>query len=459
MPNSMKPTTSQSKSKTGTKKDGNRGRTSSDDLGLPPELQAQLEAAAKESAGKPFSMAPGSPLAKLIGSYVEHSLKQELDEHLGYNVHERKDPTDDEPATRRTNTRNGNGKKTVKTSFGASEIKMPRDRDGSFTPKILPKHGRVTDEIAERIVSMYAGGMTTRDIAEHIRGLYHFEASEDFVSDMVARIEPELKAWRNRALEPIYAIVYVDALHQKIRHSNGVRATACYIVSGYSESGTHDILGVWMAPSDHTLGHGESAAFWHTVLNDLRTRGVDDVLIAASDGLVGLEQAIETVFPRVQHIPCVVHQLRTSLRQVGATFKKPVARDLKLIYTAKTYEGAELALDEFEQAWSERYPSIVRQWQQLLPVLSVLWTYSPDLRKMTYTTNPQENINRQVRKVTKNRGVMPSIDSAIRLITLVLMNIDRRAQERSRPDWPAILRELHIHFPDRLPQHWGSRLN
>lgn len=459
MPTSKKPTTSQSGPKTRKDKERNRGRTSFDDLGLPPELQAQLEAAAKESAGKPFSMAVGSPLARIIGSFVEHSLKQELDEHLGYAAHQRKEATEDEPSTRRTNTRNGNGVKTVKTSMGASQIKIPRDRDGSFTPKILPKHGRVTDEIAGRIISMYSGGMTTRDIAEHIREMYHFEASEDFVSDMVARIEPELKAWRNRLLEPIYAIIYVDALHQKTRHSNGVRATACYIVSGYSESGTHDVLGVWMAPSDHSLGHGESASFWHTVLNDLRTRGVEDVLIIASDGLAGLEQAIEAVLPKAQHIPCVVHQLRNALAQVGAQYKKVIAQDLKTIYKAPTYEAAELALNAFEQKWSDRYPSIVRQWRLLLPRLSVLWTFSPALRKMTYTTNPQENINRQVRKVTKNRGVMPSIDSAMRLLTLVLMNIDRRAKERARPDWPEILRELHIHFGNRLPEFWGSRLN
>jgi transposase-like protein len=402
-------------------------------------------------------MEADSPLARVIGAFVEHSLKQELDEHLGYEPHERVEPSEELPETRRGNTRNGYGSKTLKTSVGTSTISVPRDRDGSFTPKLLPKHGTVTGEVAERVVAMYAGGMTTRDIAEHIRALYHFEASEDFVSELVARVEPELRAWRNRGLEAIYAIVYVDALHLKIRHSNGVRATACYIVSGYSEIGNHEVLGIWIAPSEHSINHGESASFWHTVLNELGSRGVQDVLFVASDALSGLEQAIAAVFPTAAHIPCVVHQMRRALSQVGYSNRKIVARELKPIYQAPTFEAAELALEQFQQKYAVRYPSIARQWHELLPRLAVLWTFSPALRKMIYTTNPLENINRQIRKVTKNRGVMPSIDSALRLLTLVLRQIDQRAKERTRSDWHAILLELNLRFEGRLPADWGSR--
>lgn len=454
MPNLKKPTTTQSKDK----KERNRGRNTLDDLDLPPEFQQLLESAAKEAAGKPLSMEHGTPLARVIGAFVEHSLKQELDEHLGYQPHERIEPSEEQPESRRPNTRNGYGEKTLKTSVGTSSIAVPRDRDGSFTPKLLPKHATLTAEVAERVVAMYAGGMTTRDIAEHIRALYHFEASEDFVSDLVARVEPELKAWRNRALEAIYAIMYVDALHLKIRHSNGVRATACYIVSGYSESGIHEVLGIWIAPSEHSSGHGESASFWHTVLNEVCSRGVEDVLFVASDALNGLDQAIATVFPLATHIPCVVHQMRTALAQVGFKSKKIIARELKPIYQAATFEAAELALEHFEQTYADRYPSIARQWHELLPRLAVLWTFSPALRKMIYTINPQENINRQVRKVTKNRGVLPNTDSALRLLTLVLRTIDERAQGRARTDWPAILRELNLRFEGRIPTNWGSRL-
>jgi putative transposase len=455
MPKSQNPSSSQAEGK----KTRNRVGSAFDKLNLPAELQQLLESKAEEAAGRPLSTEPGSPFAEAMGAFFEHALRAEFDEHMGYKPHQRVEPTEEEPSTRRRSPRNGTSSKTLKTPVGATRISVPRDRDDSFTPRILPKNQTLTAELAERIVSMYATGVTTRDIAEQIRSLYHFSASEDFVSDVVARVEPELKAWRNRPLEPLWAILYIDALHQKIRHSNGVRPTACYIVSGYSESGTHDVLGVWIAPSEHSSGHGESASFWHMVLNDLKGRGVGDALFVASDDLSGIDRAIETALPGALHIPCVVHQLRNSLAQVGAQAKKELARELKKIYAASTYEAAELALDELEQTYQSRYMSVVRQWKLLLPRLAVLWTFSPALRRMVYTTNPQENINRQVRKVTKNRGVLPSIDSALRLLTLVLRRVDHRAQARSRPDWPAILRELHLQFGDRLPENWGTRLS
>ena len=455
----MPKTQNQSISQSEGRKARNRVGSAFDKLNLPAELQQLLEAKAEEAAGKPLSTETGSPFAEAMGAFIEHALRAEFDAHMGYKPHQRVEPTEEHSATRRRSPRNGTSSKTLKTPVGATRISVPRDREDSFEPQILPKNQSLTAELAERIVAMYASGVTTRDIAEQIRELYHFSASEDFVSDVVARVEPELKAWRNRLLEPVWAILYVDALHQKIRHSNGVRPTACYIVSGYSESGTHDVLGVWIAPSEHSSGHGESASFWHMVLNELTSRGVADVLFVASDDLSGIDRAIETAMPRALHIPCVVHQLRNSLAQVGAQAKKELAHDLKRIYSAATYEAAELALEELQQKHQTRYVSVVRQWTLLVPRLAVLWTFSPSLRKMIYTTNPQENINRQVRKVTKNRGVLPSIDSALRLLTLVLRQIDRRAQERSRPDWPTILRELHLQFGDRLPENWGTRLN
>lgn len=429
-----------------------------DRLDLPSDVRERVESFLDGGSGGTLSGGADSAMARAMGAIVEHMLGVEFDHQIGHSRHERIEPSAEQSQSRRENPRNGYSEKTLKTSVGQARIKVPRDRTGSFEPVVLPKNRSYTQEFSDRIIAMYASGVTQRDLVRQIHDLYGVDLSDDFVSDVMARIEPELKAWRNRPLEPVYAIVYVDALHQKIRHSNGVRATACYIVSGYCESGCHEVLGVWIAPSEHSDGHGESASFWQMVLNELRSRGVDDVLFIASDDLSGLDTAIATTFSRAEHIPCVVHQVRNSLKQVGAKARKEVAAALKPIYTAATIEAAELALEQLDERYAGRYPAIVQQWRQLLPRLGVLWTFSKELRKMIYTTNPQENINRQVRKVTKNRGAMPTIDSALRLLTLVLRAIDQRAQERARPDWPAILRELHLHFGARLPNHWGCRL-
>lgn len=455
-------------------KERNRKGRSLEDLGLPENVRQIFEAAVKEAAGKPLSMAPGSPLGGLIGSFVEHCLKEELNEHLGYQPHQRrragesKGPSEgssegsDSPpavASRRANTRNGYTSKQLKTSMGSTEIQVPRDRAGSFEPQLLPKHQSMSSEIEERVIYMYAHGMSTRDIAQQLTELYHFSASKDFISRAVERLDPELSAWRNRALEEIYAIIYIDAIHLKIRHTNGIKSTAAYIVSGYSESGAHEVLGVWIAPSEHSPGHGESASFWLNVLREISNRGASSVLIACTDGLPGLPEALAVVYPQAQHMPCVVHQVRSSLGTVGWTQRRAVAADLKKIYAAPTYESAEGALENLRQLYGARLPRMLAQWEQLLPRLAPLWSYSPALRTMVYTTNPQENINRQVRKMTKARGSMPGIDSAVRLLTLVLREADQKARkkERVRRDWPRIIQELHIHFPGVLPPDWGHR--
>lgn len=425
---------------------------------VPPELQELFDAAVKEAAGKPLSMAPGSPLGQVIGAFVEHCLAEEMQEHLGYRSNERIKTTDPAEASRRKNTRNGSSTKRLKTSMGTTQITMPRDRAAEFMPKIVPKYATMTSEIEQRVVAMYAYGMTTRDIATHVRELYHFEASENFVSRLVERLDPELAEWRARPLESVYAILYVDAVHLKVRHPNGVASTAVYIISGYAEGGCHEILGIWIAPSEHSSSHGESASFWQTVLFELEKRGCHHVLMACSDGLTGLAEALTSVYPIAHHIPCVVHQMRSSIRHVPYAKRREVAQHLKPIYQAPSYQAAETALMAFTQTYGASYPTIVRQWENLLPQLANLWTYSQALRRMVYTTNPQENINRQVRKVTKSRGAMPSIESALRLLTLVVRNIDQQATQCSpRPDWPRIVDELHITFAKVLPTHWGRR--
>ena len=440
------------------KKERTRKRKADAADALPASVRAVFDDAVKEAAGKPLSMAAGSPLARVIGAFVEHALQEELTEHLGYGVHERIEPELPEAPTRRSNTRNGSSSKQLKTSMGSTPIAVPRDRDGSFEPQLLPKHQSMSAEIEARVIYMYAHGMSTRDIAQQITELYHFSASREFVSRLVEKLDPELTQWRNRPLEEIYAIIYIDAVHLKIRHPTGIASTAVYIVSGYGESGTHEILGVWIAPSAHSAGHGEAASFWQSVLMDLHNRGVATVLLACTDGLSGLAEALASVYPATQHMPCVVHQVRSSLSCASYSERRSLAADLKRIYAAPTYELAERALEDLHGKYQQRLPRVVAQWQHLLPRLADLWRYSPALRTMVYTTNPQENINRQVRKMTKARGALPGIDSALRLLTLVLRDVDIKARQlKNRRDWPRIIQELHIHFPDVLPADWGHR--
>ena len=433
-----------------------RGRRKKVDA--PNALEAYLREIAKEGAGKPLSesLTDESPLKQLIGRFVEIALEEEMSQHLGYAPHQRLEASTEEEPQRRRNTRNGRSRKRLKTSHGEAEIRTPRDRDGSFEPQIVPKYGTITREVEDRVVSMYAAGMTTREIQSHVRELYGFEASEMFVSRIVERLDPMLTEWRNRPLERVYAVVFVDAIHLKVRHQSGVRSTAAYQISGYGEAGTMEILGLYMAPEGHSPA--ESASFWHQVLVELEKRGLEDILILCADQLTGLEDAVASVYPQARFQPCVVHIMRSSLRRVPWTERRGVAKELKRIYQAATYQQAEAALERVRELYDRTHPTLVRQWTSVLPRLSDLWHYSAPLRKLVYTINPMENLNRQVRKVTKNRSVLPNPESALRLLTLVLTRIDSRNRDRARPDWPRIAQELTIHFPDRLPENWGLRI-
>lgn len=403
-------------------------------------------------------MAVESPLKDLIGRFVEIALEEEMRESLGHERYERhraEPEADLEEGAH--NSRNGHSRKRLKTSHGTSEIRIPRDRQGEFEPKIVPKYKTISADVEARVIAMYTSGMTTRDIQRHVEELYQIEASEMFVSRLVEKLDPELSAWRNRPLESHYGIVFIDAIHMKVRHAQGVRATAAYQVSGYGESGVLEVLGLYMAPEGESPA--ESASFWYRTLLEVQQRGVKDILILCADGLTGLREMVAEVYPRTHFSPCVVHLMRRALKPVHDKDRKKVAPKLRAIYQALNYEEAEKALAEVEAAYGKQYPHLVKQWHASLPTLSELFGYSPALRKLVYTTNPIENINRQVRKVTKNRGALPNLDSAIRLLTLVLRDIDARNAARTRPDWTPIARQLHIHFPGRLPEDWGSRYN
>lgn len=436
------------------KKKANKSPRTQNYLGEP--IDELLRGFAKEAAGKPLaeSMTPDSPLKQLIGRFVELAYEEEMNQHLGYERYKDAKLDPDDP---QRNTRNGSYSKTLKTSLGATNVAVPRDRRGDFSPQIIPKFQGISDELEARIVSMYARGMSTRDICGHVEEIYNFEASPMFVSRVVEKLDPELKAWRNRVLESHYPIVFIDALHLKVRHSFGVRPTAVYQFCGYNESGHLEILGISMASTEH--GVSESASFWHQALLEIKNRGVQQMLIVCGDGLIGLEQAVEAVFPQARFQPCVVHLTRNSFKVASYKHRAALARDLRAIYQAPTYEAAEMALENLSEQWNQRYPQIVNQWAQNLGRLANLWTYGAVLRKLVYTTNPIENVNRQLRKVTKTRGAMPNVDSAMRLLTLAAMQISEKAQQKTRvrPDWKSILGELHIHFGDRLPKEWGHR--
>lgn len=420
-------------------------------------VEELLREIAKDAAGKPLeeSLTPDSPLKHLIARVVELAYEEEMTEHLGYERHE---PTVDEEGRRipRSNTRNGSSKKTLRTSHGDVEVKVPRDRNSKFEPQIIPKHSAITKDLEQRVVSMYARGMTTRDLRSHVEEIYGLDVSPMFVSRLVERLDPELKAWRNRPLEQICPIVFVDGIHMKVRHSHGVRSTAAYLVCGYTESGQLQILSICMASGSEVVA--ESASYWHQVLIELKNRGLEDVLILSADGLSGLSEAVQAVYPNAHIQPCVVHMVRASLRLVNWKDRKKLSPLLRAIYQAPSYEAAELALERFDEQWGQRYPGVVQQWEQNLPRLSQMWSYGPELRRIVYTTNAIENINRQVRKVIKNRGAFPNPNSALRLLTLVLMRINETyAKKKPRREWKAVLNDLHILFSDRLPPQWGHR--
>lgn len=436
-----------------------------EDLDLSPEMQEVIREAAKEAAGSPLQSGPDSPLARVIGKFVEEALQAEMSEHLGYDRYERTSEQAESAEKKKKsssstkNTRNGTSSKQLKTSFGSTEINVPRDRQADFEPLIVPKHGGMSQEIAERIIGLYGGGMSSGEIAEHVRGLYHIDVSKSLVSQIAQSIEPQLRAWRQRPLESIAPILYLDALHVKMRQQSRVMVTAVYIASAYTEAGVMEVVGVWNAPADYTEGAGESSAFWYEAMQELKSRGMEDVLLVAIDGLAGLADAVTNVWPRAEIYPCVVHLMRQALKRVPQSRRRAVAASIKPIYQAPSYEAAELALAEAHEAWDGRYPSVLKGWDAAMPLLKNLWRHDPSLRKIIYTTNPQENVNRQVKKVIKNRSSFPSTESGLRLITMVLKRVtERNAARGVRPDWGTILESLHAVFADRLPENWGFRL-
>jgi putative transposase len=378
---------------------------------------------------------PGGLVSQLAGRVIETALGAELSEHLGY-------PPGEAPPGGAGNHRNGSTRKTVQTELGPVAVKTPRDRKGSFEPKLVAKRQTRLAGLDERILGLYAGGMSVRDIAQHLSDLYGTEIGRDTISRVTDAVLEDVAAWRTRPLEVVYPIVYFDCLMVKVREDRSVRSRACYLAVGVSVEGERDVLGIWWQET-------EGAKFWLAVLNDLRQRSVQDVLICCVDGLAGFPEAIEAVFPKAWVQTCIVHQIRASMRYVAYRDRKAVARDLKPVYRAVNADAAWEALEEFDGTWGERYPMIAESWRARWEHITPFLALPADLRRAVYTTNSIENLNRQIRKAIKTRGHFPDEQAATKLIYLAIQRAETKW--RTAYNWTTALRGLKIHFGDRLP--------
>ena len=375
-------------------------------------------------------------LKELTARLVERVLEAELTDHLGYEKHN--------PAGRNSgNNRNGHGNKTLKGDNGQLEIKVPRDRNGSFDPQLVPKRQSRMPSFDEKILSLYARGMTTREIQGHLEELYGTQVSPTLISTVTDAVLEEVTQWQNRPLRSIYPIVYLDALFVKVRHEGRVVKKAVYLALGINLDGEKELLGLWIAQS-------EGAKFWLGVLTELKNRGLQDVFICCVDGLSGFEEAIEAVYAQTVVQLCIVHMVRNSLRFVTWKDRKAVAQDLKTIYRAATVEQAELELVRFAERWDATYPTISRSWHLHWDRITPFLAYPPEIRKVIYTTNAIESVNRSLRKVLKTRGALPSDEALVKLLYLALGKITKKWTMSIR-DWKAALNRFAIEFEGRLP--------
>jgi putative transposase len=379
-------------------------------------------------------------LKQLTKAILERAMQAEMKEHLGYEKHD--------PAGHQTgNSRNGKSTKTLKGEFGRLPIDVPRDRNSSFDPKIIPKGQTRFTGFDEKIISMYARGMTTREIQSHLEEMYQVEVSPSLISEVTNEVIDEVKAWQNRQLDQMYTIVYLDALQVKVRDGAHVQNKAIYLAIGINMSGIKEVLGMWIAQT-------EGAKFWLQIVTELKNRGVQDILIACVDELKGLPEAIETVFPQTQVQLCIVHLVRHSLKYVGWKQRKEVAADLKRIYRASTEQEAEMELEEFAKKWDGKFPTISQTWRRNWTRVIPFFAHPPEVRKVIYTTNAIESLNMSLRKVTKNRGSFPNDEAALKLLYLALANISKKWTMPIR-DWKAALNQFAIVYEGRMPTEFG----
>lgn len=374
-------------------------------------------------------------LKDLLGDTIQDMLEAELDEHLGYGKYE---STEEE----KPNYRNGHTSKTLKSSVGPVEIDVPRDWNAEFEPKVVPKHKRDISEIEQKIIAMYTRGMSTREINEQIQDIYGFEVSAEMVSKITDKILPEIEEWQKRPLDEVYPIVFIDAIHFSVKSEGVVIKKAVYVVLAITTEGIKDVIGIY-------VGENESSKFWLSVLNDLKNRGVSDILILCADALSGIKDAINAAFPKTEYQRCIVHQIRNTLKYVSDKDHKEFAKDLKRIYAAPNEMVGYDQMIEVSEKWDKKYPSAMKSWKTNWDVICPFFKYSSELRKIMYTTNAIKSLNSGYRRLNKSRTVFPNDLSLLKSIYLATLKITAKWTMRYR-DWGMILGQLQIMFEGRI---------
>ena len=373
----------------------------------------------------------------LLRESLQTASEEELTSHLGYEKHKESE---------NTNYRNGHSKKSLKTKYGEVNVAIPRDREGTFEPKLVPKRERILKGSEELILSLYAKGMSVADISTHLDDLYGYQLSEQTISNITEAIMDKAKDWQNRPLEAIYPIVFMDATVLKIRVDRVVKNIAAYIMLGITLEGKKEILGIW-------IGENETSKYWLTLLNELKNRGVEDILIFAIDGLNGFNQAIQAVYPKAEIQRCIVHQIRSSLKFVSWKDRKAVAKDLKTIYSAATEEDAQLALTEFNDIWGQKYPHILQSWLNNWNELSTFFKYPKSIQTLIYTTNPIESLNANIKRKTNSKGSFPTIDSAFKMLYMSTQEVQAKWERTSIRNWSEIYPQLCIFFSEIMEKY------
>ena len=372
-------------------------------------------------------------LKDLLGGTIKEMMETEMDEHLGYSKSERSDSE---------NARNGYKTKSLNSSYGSFQIDVPQDRQSSFQPQVVKKRQKDISAIDEKIISMYAKGMTTRQISETLEDIYGFEASEGFISDVTDKILPQIEEWQSRPLSSIYPIIFIDAIHFSVRHDNMITKLAAYVVMGINEDGRKEVLTI-------EVGENESSKYWLGVLNSLKNRGVRDILILCSDGLTGLKEAISAAFPKTEHQRCIVHMVRNTLKYVANKDMKNFAKDLRTIYTAPDEKTAVKRLEEVDKKWTPHYPAALKRWSDNWDLITPIFKFSTDVRTAFYTTNAIESLNSSYRRLNSQRSVFPSQQALLKALYLATFEATKKWSMPIR-NWGKVRGELTIMYPDRL---------
>ena len=373
-------------------------------------------------------------LKDLLGGTLKSMMEAEMDEHLGYESYER---------SNNPNYRNGTKTKTVRGNFGEIELAVPQDRDSTFEPKIVKKRQKDISDIDQKIISMYARGLTTRQISEQIEELYGFECSEGFISDVTDKILQDITDWQNRPLDDIYPILFIDAVHFSVREDHIIKKLAAYVILGVTLDGRKDVISL-------QIGENESSKYWLGVLNDLKNRGVKDIMIICADGLTGIKEAINTAFPKTEYQRCIVHQVRNTLKYVPYKDKKAFATDLKSIYLAPNEQQGHENLERVAEKWSEKYPNALKSWEQNWDVLTPIYKFSSDVRKVIYTTNAIESLNNTYKKLNRQRSIFPNDTALLKALYLATLQATKKWGQPLR-NWAKVYGEFSIMYEGRLP--------